>query len=114
MLVTPWYVDIKKYCSRKCKAIIQSSFMSGSNNPSWHGGISEKWQRWGKNFTTHYKKQIKDRDNHTCQNCGVKEGRNRIKFVIHHLDNNPKNGKKSNLQLLCNSCHMSIHQNSPK
>jgi len=114
MYITPYYLKIKFYCSRKCKSVFQSQFMSGENNPGWKGGVGEPWKRWGAKFTRHYKKQIKERDNYTCQRCKILEKESRIKFVIHHKDFNPKNGSHSNLILLCNSCHMIIHNNLKK
>jgi 5-methylcytosine-specific restriction endonuclease McrA len=108
-LITPYYLKVKKYCSRKCKAIVHSKMMSGENNPSWKGGIGEKFQRWGKGFTTHLKKQVKARNNYTCQICKLPEKESKVKFVIHHIDKISKNNVLSNLILLCNPCHISLH-----
>ena len=103
-LITPYYLNVKKYCSRKCKAIVQSKMMSGDNNPSWEGGIGEKFQRWGKGFGKHLKKLVKERDNYTCQICNKRNF-----LVIHHIDRISKNNDISNLQSLCRSCHISLH-----
>ena len=44
-----------------------------------------------------------------CNNCGKDED-----LDIHHKDENRKNNKKSNLQVLCGFCHNSHHKKGKK
>jgi len=66
------------------------------------------------------KQQIKERDNYTCQSCGIK--RKYQLLHVHHIDGNgsSKKGKKlrikkqnnklSNLITYCNQCHSALHE----
>jgi hypothetical protein len=79
---------------------------SGENHPNWLGGISTfpypfKWNNKLRN-------QIRERDNYTCQECGLKQealsGRHK-KLSVHHIDYNKDNLNPSNLISLCLPCH---------
>ena len=75
---------------------------SGENNPFWQGGAS--FEPYTKEFNRKLKKQIKERDNYTCQECGKQlKGKNQLD--VHHIDYNKKNSKPLNLITLCKSCH---------
>lgn len=75
---------------------------SGENNPFWQGGSSFK--PYTKEFNRKLKKQIKERDNYTCQECSNQfKGKNQLD--VHHIDYNKKNSKPENLITLCKSCH---------
>ncbi len=41
--------------------------MSGDKNPNWQSGIS--FEPYGPEFNSTLKSQIRERDNHTCQEC---------------------------------------------
>jgi hypothetical protein len=50
--------------------------------------------------------KILERDNYTCQYCGVK----RKEFMqINHVSGNPKDHSDANLEVICSSCHMITH-----
>ena len=75
----------------------------GSNNPNWCGGISLYLNGWKV-----VRREIKKRDNYTCQNCGTTQrGCNKlgIKLHVHHRDGDTKNDKPENLTTLCAICH---------
>ena len=73
----PYSVVEHNFCSRECFAKWRSSpEWSGSNNPSWRGG--HKTYR-GENWNTQ-RKAARERDNDTCQACGLK-GKN---LPVHH------------------------------
>jgi hypothetical protein len=75
--------------------------VSGPNNPAWEDGKS--FEPYGMYFNDTIKEFIRDRDNHTCQICGRKEGKR--KLSIHHVDYDKKNNDPKNLIALCRSCH---------
>lgn len=68
---------------------------------AWKGGLS--FEPYGIEFNKGLKKQIKERDKHTCQFCGEK--RKKIRKCVHHIDYNKRNNKPKNLITLCESCH---------
>ena len=55
--------------------------------------------------------RILERDNYTCQECGIKvlskEEQKRVPH-IHHKDKNRSHNKDPNLETLCRSCHNGI------
>ncbi len=52
------------------------------------------------------RKKILDRDNYTCQYCGV---RRKEYMQINHIDGNPKNHDENSLEVICSSCHKITH-----
>lgn len=48
--------------------------------------------------------KILERDNYTCQMCGLK-----VNLCVHHLDMNKLNNKPANLITLCIFCHAKMH-----
>ena len=107
--ISPYMVNSFRYCSRKCKHIGQSKSMQGDKNYFWLGGVGEGTQRWGIGFTGNLKHRVRDRDNFECQICHLSQKDSDLKFVVHHRDLNPKNNSMDNLQFLCNSCHITLH-----
>jgi len=89
-----------------------SEAMKGERNPSWAGGLSPS--QYPREFNVRLKERIKQRDNYTCQRCGIsgieclkKVGR---KLVINHIDFNKNNCKENNLNTLCSRCNIQINQ----
>ena len=73
----------------------------GERNGNWQGGIS--FEPYTPDFNNHLKRSIRERDNHTCQICGVLEiGR---VFPVHHIDYDKTNCDQTNLVTLCPDCH---------
>jgi len=71
----------------------------GSTNPNWHGGVSSYPVDW----TAHFRKAIRKRDNYTCALCGkVQNGQ---RHSVHHIDYDKKNSHSENLVTLCKPCH---------
>lgn len=79
----------------------------GDKNPNWNGGSS--FEPYGIEFNKRLKRQIKERDNYTCQICGKIQRRKKKNsqgiLDVHHIDYNKENNKESNLITLCKSCH---------
>jgi ribosomal protein S20 len=62
------------------------------------------------------RKEVYQRDNFTCQNCGRKGGQHGdYELHAHHIVPKSKGGthRKSNLKTLCKQCHNAIHGNKP-
>lgn len=83
-----------------------SDMRKGEKNPGWRGGTSHdrnlrhdwKWKE--------ARKRCYERDNWTCQDCGVK-CRNKVRIQAHHLIARRDGGTDDleNLITLCASCH---------
>ena len=65
-------------------------------------------------FNKQLKEQIRQRDNHRCQQCfrhqdelfkNTKAGIRQYKLYIHHIDYNKQNNNPNNLISLCLNCH---------
>lgn len=70
--------------------------MSGKNHPNYIDGLSSEYPL---EFNIQLKQQIRQRDNFTCQCCGLIEkkhfrGKKQIKLTIHHIDYNRNNCAK--------------------
>lgn len=87
-----------------------SDKLSGSNHPNWKGGITDRSKRVQKEYRE-WKKQVFERDNHTCQLCG-----SRKKIVAHHIKSFTKYPELAhdinNGITLCERCHKEIHWGS--
>ena len=76
---------------------------SGEKHFNWQGGISK--EPYSFEFNKKLKKQIRQRDNFTCQECGYTEKQLGYHLSVHHIDYNKKNNNPENLICLCKSCH---------
>lgn len=85
----------------------------GEGQPNWRGGVSK--EPYSFNFNEELKKEIKIRDNYTCQICNMTEEEHLIVYGyglnIHHIDYNKKNCSPNNLISLCNQCHTRTNYN---
>ena len=86
-----------------------------SKNYNKVGGIKAKYRSHGEEYGENWieiRKIIYERDNWTCQICGVKCGtkRNGERIQCHHIDCDRLNNDSSNLVTLCASCHIKIHR----
>lgn len=80
--------------------------MSGKHHPSWKGGIS--FEPYCQKFNNELKERVRDRDNRTCQNCGIKE--NGIKLTCHHIHYDKENCYPD-LITVCRSCNSKANTN---
>lgn len=76
----------------------------GEKNPRWIDG--RRRREYPRAFY-YIRENILERDSYECQAC-YESLRNRKK-AIHHIDENKKNNKESNLISLCQSCHGKVH-----
>jgi radical SAM superfamily enzyme YgiQ (UPF0313 family) len=70
----------------------------GEDHHNWQGGISRF--PWPLKFNNALKKRIRQRDDETCQECGVKAG-----LTVHHVDYDKENCDECNLITLCRGCN---------
>ena len=75
----------------------------GAKSTFWQGGIFK--DEYPIEFNNILKDEIRDRDNHTCQECGVVEETLSYRLPVHHIDYNKNNNEPDNLVCLCRSCH---------
>lgn len=80
-----------------------SETKKGQKNPNWRGGKS--FEPYGLEFNNELKEKIRERDNHTCQECGYTEKELGYALTCHHIDYDKKNNVSENLIALCKSCH---------
>jgi len=76
----------------------------GAKHFNWKGGSS--FEPYSSDFNEALKEKIRNRDNRTCQLCGIKEEELNRKLDVHHIDYDKKNCNEENLISLCKSCHM--------
>jgi len=103
--------EIKAKVSKKVSKSIRAKWkneeyrkkLSGKNANLWKGGISPK--PYEIEFNNELKEQIRERDNHTCQECGFNQEQLGRKLDVHHINFNKKNNPPNNLISLCRSCH---------
>jgi len=91
----------KSWTSEKRNAMSEAK--TGKNNANWQGGKS--FEPYGVEFNDHLKSQIRDRDNHTCQECHQTEEQLERALDVHHTDYDKRNNSPENLISLCHSCH---------
>ena len=79
----------------------------GSRNGSWKGGVAQ-WP-----YSPDWKslaREIRYRDNWTCQDCGERRSNWGIHLHVHHIDGNKLNNDPANLISLCAKCHRQRHR----
>ena len=99
------------YGKKHSKESIQKNREANSmeNNANWQGGIS--FEPYGIEFNDELKRQIRERNNFTCQmpGCGIKE--NGRAHDVHHIDYDKTNNNDFNLITLCHRCHLKTNYN---
>jgi len=108
--------DNRKYCSIKCCNAdwVESGKYTGENNHNWKGGYESYY---GPNWQNQ-RYEARQRDNYTCQQCGVTEDELGCQLDIHHkipfrelgLERYEEANILDNLVSLCKKCH-SLLQN---
>lgn len=103
------------FCHMECmsKYYSETGMFSGENSGTWNGG---KINYYGSNWHSQRRK-ARERDNYTCQDCGIREEIYGQELSVHHIKpfkefkGDWKNANKlSNLISLCESpCHRKRH-----
>ena len=91
-----------RFCSQVCLSNWKSETLRGSNHRWWKGGI--KPREHPREFNDKLKQSIRDRDNHTCQICGMIHVDGNM-FDVHHIDYDKEHNNSENLVTLCHPCH---------
>lgn len=86
---------------------------TGANNHGWKGGTGTL--PYGPEFTRKFKQMIRERDNQTCQRCGVTRAEHGKTLEVHHIDHDKANNDPANLATVCASCNVWCwwHQDEP-
>ena len=87
----------------KTSTKIKARDTSGENNGNYKNGKSK--EPYSLAFTEKLKRQIRERDDYTCQLCGKIQEDNNKALDVHHIDYNKKNCSEDNLISLCIFCH---------
>ena len=84
----------------------------GEHASNWRGGIS--FVPYTPEFNRKLKEQIRQRDNYTCQLCGVPQCECIQPLPIHHIDYDKENNSDFNLIALCHGCNSKVNWNRDK
>lgn len=100
----------RKYCSHDCYSKHRSEVFIGSSHPLWKGGSTNyRGPNWKSQRSV-----ARDRDNHTCQRCGITRKTLRKELDVHHIvpfrnfEDYRKANELINLITLCPSCHHQV------
>lgn len=102
------------YCNRDCMSKHYVGLVYGENHPSWKGGYNNLY--YGPNWKQ-VRKEARERDNFTCQRCGITEDALGHALPVHHIKALRKfksweeANVLSNLVSLCPKCHGTVEQN---
>lgn len=97
-----------KHRTKETKRKISES-TSGEKNWNWQGGKS--FEPYDAKFNEKLKRQIKERDDWTCQLCGFVDYKKDGKLTVHHADYNKKNSIPESLITLCIKCNSKVNFN---
>jgi len=95
------------FCSHQCNASYRSIHMRGEDHPLYVDGSHENY---GENWRE-IRRQVRKRDSHLCQACGVDESELKRELHVHHIQPRRKFNSLSkanqleNLVSLCGPCH---------
>lgn len=112
-----------KFCSRSCSSRWRArelgyyplAPMTGADNPRWKGGYEPYY---GPNWRNQ-RRNVRRRDNYTCQKCGITESELGRQLDVHHIQRFGSFGperyqeanQSDNLISLCYKCHTWVENN---
>lgn len=82
---------------------------AGPDHYNWKGGAS--FEPYTPDFSDTLKRQIRERDGHTCQVCGNVWKESEKRFAVHHIDYDKENSQSINLITLCIRCNSMVNFN---
>lgn len=101
------------FCNHECYGLWRSENLTGENSPGWKGGYNYEY---GGSHWKSQRRKARERDNNTCQDCGITEQAHGYKLDVHHLipydmfDDPEQANDLGNLITLCRPCHVKRHQ----
>jgi len=109
----------QRFCSYDCMGKWRASTRTGENHPRWTGGYK---RYYGPNWREQHRR-VRERDDYTCQECGVTEDELGEELHVHHVepfrafidDGEADYGAANelgNLVSLCHSCHLRVEWDS--
>jgi len=104
--VRPYRSDSARFCSRQCADEFKTT-ITGELHPLW---IADKQRDYGEKWE-YVRSKARDRDNYTCQGCGVNESTMGRELDVHHIqplrkfESLENANRLQNLICLCMSCH---------
>lgn len=105
--------EFKKQKYHFCNKICSYKFRIGDKSSNWKNGESIK--PYSPDFNEKLKLEIRERDDFTCQLCGITEEEHIIVFGnvlhIHHIDYDKMKCDKNKLITLCCSCNSRVNFN---
>lgn len=114
--VMPYEIKLKKhfFCNKICQGKYRTKYFVGKNNPNYVNGTG--YLPYPSNFNKNLKLKIRERDNFTCQCCGLTEEEHyrenkKINLTIHHINYNKEDCKENNLITVCNKCNIKANGN---
>jgi hypothetical protein len=112
-LTEEWIENLSKSQLKRFQDPKERKKISGENSVHYIHG--QGYDPYSKDFTPTLRKEIRERDNHTCQCCGMTQAEHLEKYNnsldIHHIDYNKMNCDKDNLITLCHKCNMKANFN---
>lgn len=81
---------------------------SGENSCNWKGGITSKDKIQRSKFRNTMQKQIFERDNYTCQLCGIRGGFLQVDHIQSWKDCIEGRFDLENCRTLCQKCHYKL------
>lgn len=100
------------YCNDQCMAKHYSEIYTGENSHTWNGGKRHYTGGW-----CHARDEARQRDNYSCQICGISEQEYGKEMSVHHIkkyksfEDKIEANKLENLVCLCEPCHRFVHSN---
>jgi 5-methylcytosine-specific restriction endonuclease McrA len=114
--LSPWQVKrsatFGHFCNSRCYGKWRTDNLAGDNSPNWNGGHTLDYG--GSNWKSQRRK-ARERDNHTCQKCGLTKQPHGYKMDVHHkvpydMFDDPKMANAlNNLVTVCRPCHVKLH-----
>lgn len=98
------HLSPKPFCDVVChgKWATEKGIRRGEHNGMWAGGIGTFYPL---EFTEELKEQVRTRDGHQCQMCGVLGDELGRALDVHHINYDRNDCQPRNLISLCHSCH---------
>jgi 5-methylcytosine-specific restriction endonuclease McrA/endogenous inhibitor of DNA gyrase (YacG/DUF329 family) len=114
LLRTQGHIKQRNYCDYDCMAqhYSREGLFSGENSPTWGGG---KKTYYGQNWFEQ-RRRCRDRDDYTCQDCGITENEYGQELSVHHIrpfilfdGDYERANQLNNLVAICEPCHRIRH-----